>query len=81
MIELWSHDKARGHNGGMRICKTPKKLDSICCPQCRETNADILKWQANKRRGPGTREKVSSRRISWEGNTRVQESNVSQLPV
>jgi hypothetical protein len=20
-----------------------KKLDSICCPQCRETNADILK--------------------------------------
>jgi hypothetical protein len=24
--------------------KTPKKLDSICCPQCRETNADTLKW-------------------------------------
>jgi hypothetical protein len=22
---------------------TPKKLDSICCPQCRETKADTLK--------------------------------------
>jgi hypothetical protein len=29
----------------MRIGKTPKKLDSICCPQCRETNADTLKQQ------------------------------------
>jgi hypothetical protein len=29
----------------MRIGKTPKKLDSICCPQCRETNADTLKLQ------------------------------------
>jgi hypothetical protein len=27
----------------MRISKTPKKLDSICCPQCRETNTDTLK--------------------------------------
>jgi 2-succinyl-5-enolpyruvyl-6-hydroxy-3-cyclohexene-1-carboxylate synthase len=25
------------------IDKTPKKLDSIFCPQCRETNADTLK--------------------------------------
>jgi hypothetical protein len=25
------------------IGKTPKKLDSIFCPQCRETKADILK--------------------------------------
>jgi hypothetical protein len=31
--------------GGMRIGKTPKKLYSICCPQCRETNADTLKRQ------------------------------------
>jgi hypothetical protein len=29
----------------MRIGKTPKKLDSICCPQCREANADTLKRQ------------------------------------
>jgi hypothetical protein len=29
----------------VRIGKTPKKLDSICCPKCRETNADTLKWQ------------------------------------
>jgi hypothetical protein len=33
----------RTHKEGMRIDKTPKKLDSICCPQCRETKADTLK--------------------------------------
>jgi hypothetical protein len=27
----------------MRIGKTPKKLDSICYPQCREIKADTLK--------------------------------------
>jgi hypothetical protein len=27
----------------MRIGKTPKKLDSICCPHCKETKADTLK--------------------------------------
>jgi hypothetical protein len=27
----------------MRIGKTPKKLDSICCPHRRETKADTLK--------------------------------------
>jgi hypothetical protein len=27
----------------MRIGKTPKKLASFCCPQCRETKADTLK--------------------------------------
>jgi hypothetical protein len=27
----------------MSIGKTPKKLDSICYPQCRETKADTLK--------------------------------------
>jgi hypothetical protein len=35
--------KARAHKGGVRIGKTPKKLDSICCPQCREIKADTLK--------------------------------------
>jgi hypothetical protein len=35
--------KARTHKEGVRIGKTPKKLDSICCPQCRETNEDTLK--------------------------------------
>jgi ribosomal protein L44E len=54
----------------MWIGKTPKTLDSIYCPQCRETNADKV-TEAN-RRGPGTREKVSSRRINLEGNTHVQ---------
>jgi hypothetical protein len=78
----YAHDKARAHKGGMKIGKTPKKLASICCPQHRETNADTLKaTEANRRREPGTREKVSLRRINLEGNTQVQESNVSQLPV
>jgi hypothetical protein len=27
----------------VRIGKTPQKLDSICCPQGRETKADTLK--------------------------------------
>jgi hypothetical protein len=27
----------------MRIGKTPKILDSNCCPQCRESKADTLK--------------------------------------
>jgi hypothetical protein len=35
--------KARTHKGGMRIGKTPKKLDSICCPPHRETKAHTLK--------------------------------------
>jgi hypothetical protein len=34
----------RAHKGGMRIGKTPKKQDNICCLQWRETNADTLKW-------------------------------------
>jgi hypothetical protein len=54
--------KARVHKGDMRIGKTPNKLVSICCPQCRETKADTLKaTEANRRRGPGTREKIRSR--------------------
>jgi hypothetical protein len=66
----------------MRIGKTPKKLDNICCPQCRETKVDTLKAiEANRKRGPGTREKVRSRRIKLESNTHAQEINVSQLPV
>jgi hypothetical protein len=37
--------------------------------------------EANRKRGPGTREKVRSGRINLEGNTHAQEVNVSQLPV
>jgi hypothetical protein len=74
--------KARAHKRDMRMGKTPKKLASICCPQSRETKADTLKaTEANRRRGPGTREKVRSKRIKLEGNTHAQEINVSQLPV
>jgi hypothetical protein len=66
----------------VRIGKTPKKLASICCPLLRETKADTLKaTEANRKRGPETREKVISKRINLEGNTHTQEINVSQLPV
>jgi hypothetical protein len=66
----------------VKIGKTPKKLVSISCPQCRETKADTLTaTEANRRRGPGTREKVISKRSNLEGNTHAQEINVSQLPV
>jgi hypothetical protein len=43
VIGLGAHDKARTHKEGMRIGKISIKLDSICCPQRRETKADILK--------------------------------------
>jgi hypothetical protein len=68
--------------GFLGASQAPKKLDSICCPQRRETKADTFKaTEANRRRGPGTREKGRSRRINLEGNTHAQEINVSQLPV
>jgi hypothetical protein len=74
--------KARAHKGDMKIGKTPKKLVSICCPQRRETKADTFKaTEANRRWGPGTKEKFRSRRINLEGNTHAQEINVSQCPV
>jgi hypothetical protein len=37
--------------------------------------------EANRRRGPGTTEKIRSKRINLEGNTHAQEINASQLPV
>jgi hypothetical protein len=50
LLNNWSlnycwDNKVRAHKGGIRVGKTPKKLDNICCPQCRETKADTLKWQ------------------------------------
>jgi hypothetical protein len=42
---------------------------------------NIKATEANRRRGPGTREKVRSKRINLEGNTHAQEINVSQCPV
>ena len=35
--------KASAYKGGVRIGNTPKKPDSSCCPQHRETTADTLK--------------------------------------
>jgi hypothetical protein len=41
----------------MRIGKTPKKLDNICCPQSRETKADTLKQLRPKGEGDQELEK------------------------
>jgi hypothetical protein len=41
----------------MRIGKTPKKLDNMCCPQCRETKADTLKATEANREGDQELEK------------------------
>jgi hypothetical protein len=49
--------KARAHKGGVRIGKTPKKLDGICCPQHRETKADSLKQLRPVREGDRELEK------------------------
>jgi hypothetical protein len=55
--------------------------DSISEQTVNKSSSDFKAAEANRRRGPGTREKVSSRRINLEGNTHAQEINVSQLPV
>jgi hypothetical protein len=51
--------------------QSPRSFDSIA----------LKATEANRKRGPGTREKVRSKRINLEGNTHTQEINVSQLPV
>jgi hypothetical protein len=50
------------HKGGMRTGKTPKKLHSICCPQCQEINEDNLKWQ----RPSGVGDQELEKRLFWE---------------
>jgi hypothetical protein len=45
---------------------------------------DLLKphlTEDHRRRGPGTREKISLKRINLECNTYVQESNANKFPV
>jgi hypothetical protein len=81
VIGLLSHDKAKVHKGGMRIGKKPKRHDSIWCPQCKGTNAEIKVTKANRRRRSENREKVSLRRINLECNTFVHGSNARNLPV
>jgi hypothetical protein len=73
--------KARAHKEGVRIGKTPKKLASISCPQCRETKANTLKQLRPIGEGDQELEKISRKRINLEGNTHVQEINASHLPV
>jgi hypothetical protein len=41
----YNQQEASHTQGGMRIGKKPKKQESICCPQHRETNAETLKQQ------------------------------------
>jgi hypothetical protein len=51
-------------------------MSSMQRKQCK--NFKVI--ETNRRRRPGPREKVSSRRINLECNTYVQESNASKLP-
>jgi hypothetical protein len=46
----------------MRIGKTPKKLASICCPQCRETKADTSK----QLRPIGEGDQELEKKLVWE---------------
>jgi hypothetical protein len=48
----------------MRIGKSPKKLDSICCPQRRETKADTLKQL--RPIGEGDQEELEKRLVREE---------------
>jgi hypothetical protein len=43
--------------------------------------SQVQKVKGYRRRGPGTREKLSSRKINLEYNTYVEESNANKLPV
>jgi hypothetical protein len=50
----------------MKIGKTPKKLVSICCPQCRETKAHTLK--ASEANGEGDQElekRLDQEELTW----------------
>jgi hypothetical protein len=73
----------RVHKGGVRIGKKSPKKTKIAFDvlNANELMQKLKATKANRRRGLGTKEKVSSRRINLEGNTHVQESNMSQLPV
>jgi hypothetical protein len=44
-------------------------------------NVDFKATEANRRRGLGTREKVSLRRINLEGNTYVHGRKTRNLPI
>jgi 4-hydroxy-3-methylbut-2-en-1-yl diphosphate synthase IspG/GcpE len=57
--------KVRAHKGGVRIGKTPKKLASICCPQCRETKADTLKaTEANRKRDQEVEKRLDQKELT-----------------
>jgi hypothetical protein len=56
--------KARAHKRDMRIGKTPKKLASICCPQCRETKADTLKATEASRRDQELEKRLDQKELT-----------------
>jgi hypothetical protein len=72
-----SRKKQTRQNSGNRAIPTAVKVPEVSVEK--DTVAEVT--EANRRRGPGTKEKVNLRRINLKGNTHVQESNASQLPV
>jgi hypothetical protein len=62
------------------LCAAPVRIKNTLLKgvRHRKTKADTLKaTEANRKRGPGIREKVRSKRINLEGNTHAQEINLS----
>jgi hypothetical protein len=46
-------------------------LEDLCCAPSHFAHKLCLSTEANRKRGPGTREKVTSKRINLEGNMRT----------
>jgi hypothetical protein len=65
----------------MLPCVSKKYKIASDVPVQRNQCRNFKVTEANRRRGPRTREKVSLGRINLECNTSLQESNESKLPV
>jgi hypothetical protein len=63
------------------ILRYPKNYIAFVALNAEKLSRYFKSTEVNRRSIPGTREKVSSRRINLEGNAHAQESNASQLPV
>jgi hypothetical protein len=74
---LQQHEEYEQKSGLIRKFFLPFKNLEVAYPwlEHSKTRRNVKNW------GPGTREKVRSKRINLEGNTHAQEINVSQCPV
>jgi hypothetical protein len=80
-LSQWGHTSSKEKWGKKRTGNLLRAKTVYYIPTKWRHGRYFKATEANRRREPGTREKVSSRRINLEDNTYVQEINVSQLPV